>query len=77
MDSSIKCNRAINNQILDTRNHEYITFSPTAIMGFPGNPDFGDELVFQITGGLTTRDTTNQVTFDVWVIAESENLIKG
>ena len=70
-------NRAINNQILDTRTYEFITFTPTGISGFPENPDFGQALAFQISGDLTIRDVTHPVTFEAEVTAESEDLITG
>ena len=70
-------NRAINNEILDTQEFEFITFTPTSIAGFPENPQFGLELVFQMTGDLTIRDITREVTFDARVIVESDSQLSG
>jgi polyisoprenoid-binding protein YceI len=70
-------NRAINNEILDTRDHEFITFSPTSISEFPKNPQMGQTLAFQITGDLTIRDITQVVTFEATVTAESRSQLNG
>ena len=70
-------NRAINNTILETGKFEYVTFTPTEIINFPENPSIGEALEFQISGDLTVRDITNPVTFDVVVIAVSENRLEG
>jgi polyisoprenoid-binding protein YceI len=70
-------NRAINNEILKTRDYEFITFTPTLISGFPVNPSLGEALNFQISGDLTIRDITQEVTFDVQVTAESETRMVG
>ncbi len=70
-------NRAINNEILDTRDYEFITFMPASISGLPENPQFGQELVFQINGDLTIRNITQSVTFDARVTVESEERLSG
>jgi polyisoprenoid-binding protein YceI len=70
-------NRAINNEILDTDEFEFIRFTPTSITGFPENPTVGESLEFQITGDLTIRDITHEVTFDVMVTAVSETRLEG
>jgi polyisoprenoid-binding protein YceI len=70
-------NRAINNQILDTGEYEFITFSPTGISGFPENPKIGEELNFQITGDLTIRDVTLEITFEASVTVNSETQLTG
>jgi polyisoprenoid-binding protein YceI len=70
-------NRAINNEILDTDEFEFVHFTPKAITGFPEDPAVGQELKFQITGDLTIRDITNEVTFDVTVTAVSETRLEG
>lgn len=70
-------NRAINNQILDTGTYEFITFTPTQISGFPENPVLGQTFNFQITGDLTIRDITREVTFDVQASALSDTRIVG
>lgn len=70
-------NRAINNEILETDEFEFVQFTPTSITGFPENPAIGDVLEFQITGDLTIRDITTEVTFDVTVTAVSETRLEG
>jgi polyisoprenoid-binding protein YceI len=70
-------NRAINNKILETQKYEFITFTPTSISGFPENPQFGDELVFQMIGDLTIRDITREVIFDASITVESETQLSG
>jgi polyisoprenoid-binding protein YceI len=70
-------NRAINNKILETQKYEFITFTPTSISGFPENPQFGDELVFQMIGDLTIRDITREVSFDARITVESETQLYG
>jgi polyisoprenoid-binding protein YceI len=70
-------NRAINNAILETDEFEFIQFSPTSITGFPENPVIGEALEFQITGDLTIRDITNEVTFDAVVTVVSETRLEG
>jgi len=70
-------NRAINNEILDTGTYEFITFTPTSLDGFPENPQFGETFSFQITGELTIRDISHQVTFEMTVTAVSENQLAG
>jgi polyisoprenoid-binding protein YceI len=70
-------NRAINNEILDTDEFEFVSFTPTAITGFPENPSVGEALEFQIIGDLTIRDITNEVTFEVTVTAVSETRLEG
>jgi polyisoprenoid-binding protein YceI len=70
-------NRAINNQILETGKYEFIRFNPTVISGFPENPQIGEGLKFQITGDLTIRDITLEITFDAKVTANSETQLSG
>ena len=70
-------NRAINNEILDTNEFEFVQFIPTSITGFSENPAIGEAIEFQITGDLTIRDITNEVTFDATVTAVSESRLEG
>jgi polyisoprenoid-binding protein YceI len=70
-------NRAIQNEILDTGQYEFIRFNPTAISGLPASIAFGEEIAFSISGDLTIRDITNPVTFDARVTAVSESQIQG
>ena len=70
-------NRAINNEILETDEFEFVNFTPTSVIGFPKNPVVGEPLEFQISGDLTIRDITHEVTFDVNVTAVSETRLEG
>ena len=70
-------NRAIKNQILQTDQYEYITFTPTQIVGLPQTGAVGTPYTFQIVGDLTIRDVTKQVTFDVTATAAAESRIEG
>ncbi|MDH3944879.1 MAG: YceI family protein [Anaerolineae bacterium] len=69
--------RAIKNQILDTNIYEFITFTPTSIAGLPSEAVVGETMEFEITGDLTIRDITHQVTFSVTVLAVSETRLEG
>ena len=70
-------NRAIQNRILVTDDHEFITFTPTAVNGLPDSADLGDTVNFTLVGDLTIRDITNEVTFDVEVTLTSETELTG
>lgn len=70
-------NRAIQNEILDTGEFEFITFAPVAIEGLPESVSLGEEITFTIEGDLTIRDITQPVVFSVVAKADSENQISG
>jgi polyisoprenoid-binding protein YceI len=70
-------NRAIKNQILQTDQYEYVTFTPTQIVGLPQSGTVGTPYTFQIVGDLTIRDVTKQVTFDVTATAADESRLEG
>jgi len=70
-------NRAIKNRILLTDNHEFVTFTPTDVVGLPATGAQGETYSFQIVGDLTVTDITRPVTFDVVVTATSETRIEG
>jgi polyisoprenoid-binding protein YceI len=70
-------NRAIQNQILDTGDYEFITFEPTGIVGLPDKAAIGEQIKFTIEGNLTIRDLTNPVTFTVNARADSQGQISG
>jgi polyisoprenoid-binding protein YceI len=70
-------NRAIKNQILETDQYEYVTFTPTKIVGLPQSGVVGTPYTFQIVGDLTIRDVIKQVTFDVTATAAAESRIEG
>ncbi|MEZ4590323.1 MAG: YceI family protein [Chloroflexota bacterium] len=70
-------NRAIQNEILDTGDYEFITFTPTAVTGLPASATVGEFIQFTIEGELTIRDVTETVTFEVTATAVTETAIQG
>lgn len=70
-------NRAIKNQILQTDQYEYITFTPIEIIGLPPDGAIGQPYSFQIVGDLTIRGVTQRVAFDVTAQATSDSRIEG
>jgi polyisoprenoid-binding protein YceI len=70
-------NRAIQNQILDTGAHEFITFTPTSVDGLPASAAAGEEVSFTVSGDLTIRDITQPVVFTVTATAVSEGELAG
>lgn len=70
-------NRAIKNQILETNTYEFITFTPTAINGWPDAPVIGETMQLEIVGNLTLLDVTREVTFALTVVAVSETRLEG
>ncbi|MBC8503988.1 MAG: YceI family protein [Anaerolineales bacterium] len=70
-------NGAIQKFILDTSQYEFIIFTPTSYAGLPESVDFGEAVSFMITGDLTIRDLTNQVTFEATVTPVSETRLEG
>lgn len=70
-------NRAIQNEILNTGNYEFITFEPTAVNGLPESAAVGDTVEFTIDGNLTITDITQPVTFNVTATAVSATQITG
>lgn len=70
-------NRAIQNEILDTGEYEFISFVPTAVNGLPASAAVGEEINFTIDGDLTIRDITEPVTFTVVATAVSDTQISG
>lgn len=70
-------NNAIQNRILQTGEHEFITFIPTNITRLPESVSIRDDVQFQIEGDLTIRDVTNPVAFDAMVKWVDTNTIDG
>jgi len=70
-------NRAIANQILDTNNYEYITFTPKTLSGLPDQITYGTSYTFKISGDLTIKGVTQQVTFDATVTPVDATHLKG
>lgn len=69
--------RAIRGPILDSNTFQTIQFVPTSIEGLEGSASVGDELRFTVTGDLTIRDVTNEVTFDLSATLADEDTIEG
>ncbi len=70
-------NRAIQNEILDTGQFEFITFTPTGVEGLPATAAVGETVTFTLTGDLTIRDITLPATFTVEATAVSDTQITG
>ena len=65
--------------ILDSASDEFefITFSVTSVDGLAGSAAVGDTVDFTITGELTIKGSTNEVTFDVSVTLVDEATVEG
>lgn len=61
---------------IETVRFPQATFVATAVSGLPATYTEGEEISFQLTGDLTVRNVTNQVTFDV-VAALAGNTLRG
>jgi len=70
-------NRAIQNEILDTGDFEFITFTPTGVEGLPAGAAVGETVTFTLVGDLTIRDITLPATFTVEATAVSDTQITG
>ena len=70
-------NRMLKNQILQTDQHEYITFTPRQMIGLPATVTVGQSFTFQMVGDLTIKDVTREATFDVVVTPTAENRLEG
>ncbi len=57
--------RFVGGNILQTGQYPNVVFVPTKISGLNGTPQPGSNFSFQLTGNLTVRDVTKQVTWDV------------
>ncbi len=71
--------RAIRRFILQSADDKYqfITFTPTGIVGLPASVKPGDSFSFEITGDLQIRDAVAPVTFAVTLTANSDTQITG
>lgn len=70
-------NRAIGNEILLTGAYEFITFTPTQLVGLPATAELGQTYTFQIVGDLTITDQTREVTFEAAVTPTSATQLEG
>ena len=69
--------RATQNQVLKTADYEYITFTPTALVGLPESLTVGQRYTFQIVGQLELVGQTHKATFDVTVTPTAEGTLQG
>ena len=70
-------NGAIQRFILQSGQHRFITFNPTALSGLPDAAAIGDEIQFEITGDLTVRNITAPALFTVTMQIVSESELRG
>jgi polyisoprenoid-binding protein YceI len=70
-------NRMLQNQILQTGEHELITFTPKQMVGLPDTANVGQSVSFQMVGDLTIRGTTRETTFDVALTPTADNRLEG
>ena len=70
-------NGAIRRFILQSNQHQFITFNATELTGLPDAVSVGGEIEFEITGDLTVRDITNPVLFIVTMQVVSESELRG
>ena len=70
-------NRAIHRAILNTGSYETIRFVPTSISGLPDAVAFGESVSFEISGKLTIKDETRDVTFTAQATPLSETELEG
>lgn len=71
--------RTIRTLILESSKDEFefSTFEPTTVTGTPEVIEVGDRLDLDVTGNLTVRDVTSEVTFDMTLNVQSEREITG
>ena len=70
-------NRAIQNEILDTGEFEFITFTATMINDLPAAAVLGETVTFTIDGDLTIRDMSAPATFAVTATPTTETQLSG
>ncbi|MBT7072095.1 MAG: YceI family protein [Anaerolineae bacterium] len=75
-DSSYR-NRAIRDRILESSLYPYIRFVPNEIITLPEMVSFGESVSLEISGDLTIKDVTQQVTFTANITPVSETEISG
>jgi polyisoprenoid-binding protein YceI len=70
-------NNAIRRFILETDEHEFISFKPTAVRGLPATTSLGQPYAVELIGDLTIRETTRPAVFEVTVTPVSQNRLEG
>jgi polyisoprenoid-binding protein YceI len=68
---------SVQNQILKTEANEYITFTPTKLVGLPQSATLGQSYTFQIVGQLAIAGQTHEATFDVTVTPTADGKLQG
>ena len=61
----------------ETDEYEFIEFVPTSVDGLPETVAVGDTVDLSVTGDLTIKGTTNEVTFNGQATLESEERLVG
>jgi polyisoprenoid-binding protein YceI len=69
--------RALQNQILQTGEHEYILFTPTSYAGLPSALQPGQTVTFSVVGDLTIRGVSRPTTFEVTLTPVSDDVLEG
>lgn len=72
-DSSRRDN-AIRGRWLESSRFPLAKFTVSQLIGFPNNPQEGQELTFQMEGNLTVRDTTRPLTWNVKAVKSGNRL---
>lgn len=70
-------NTAIGSRILLTGEYEFIRFVPRRIEGLPGQTAVGAPVTFTVTGDLTVKDVTREVTFAVTAVLATPTQLQG
>ena len=70
-------NRMLQNQILQTGQHEFITFTPTRMIGLPETATVGQAITFKMVGNLSIKGQEREATFDVTMTPTAENRLEG
>jgi polyisoprenoid-binding protein YceI len=70
-------NSAIANFILGTGQYEYISFAPTIVTGEPATAEVGSSYGLQLTGALTIKGVSRDVTFNASVTPVSATKLDG
>jgi len=69
--------RATRNRILNTDEHEFITFTPASLEGLPASAGVGETISFIAHGELAIRDVIHPVAFDIVLTVHSPELLTG
>jgi len=70
-------NRMLQNRILETEQHEFITFTPSRMVGLPETATVGQPITFKMVGNLTIKGQDREATFDVTMTPTADNRLEG